>query len=292
MEWQDWQEQIGAKDLPWFAREKLRNGSFATFAGVRFASDPSGEWEACSYGDACLFVVRNDAVLLSSPITSSEAFNNNPPLLATLADVVPEHVRIVTGIAEPGDIFYLATDALAQWFLAQTERGEKPWIAFDTGILTDADLQSFVAEYREQKSEERRRNPSVDCPAGSGMSDWPGSDHYTNAIQSPSTCFRDADLRHASVEWNKRTRMPKVYTGNFAQVYELRNSSSRWAVKCSPVLPLIFAADILRLHKRLRQHAYPISSTSSFLKPNPCQWEALPDCEDGMDRRAVSRQVR
>lgn len=151
MEWQDWQEQVGAKDLPWFAREKLRNGSFATFAGVRFASDTGGEWEACSYGDACLFVVRNDAVLLSSPITSSEAFNNNPPLLATLGDVVPEHVRIVTGIAEPGDIFYLATDALAQWFLAETERGEKPWIAFDTGILTDADLQSFVAEYREQK---------------------------------------------------------------------------------------------------------------------------------------------
>lgn len=150
-EWQEWHDKVAAKDLPWFAREKLRNGSFATFAGVSFASDLSGAWEACSYGDACLFIVRNNAVLLSFPLTSSDAFNNNPPLLATLADVIPTHVQIVSGFAEPGDSFYLATDALAQWFLAETERSEKPWIAFDTGILTDADLQSFVAEYREQR---------------------------------------------------------------------------------------------------------------------------------------------
>jgi hypothetical protein len=64
------------------------------------------------------------------------------------------------------------------------------------------------------------------------MSEWPGSNDYTIAIQSPSTCFRDADLKHSLLERNKLTRMPKVWTGNFAQVYELRNSSSRWAVKC------------------------------------------------------------
>jgi len=64
------------------------------------------------------------------------------------------------------------------------------------------------------------------------MSYWPSSNDYTAAIQSPQICFRDPDLTTASVEKNKLTRMPKVWTGNFAQVYELRNSTKKWAVKC------------------------------------------------------------
>jgi hypothetical protein len=158
MEWQEFHDTVAAKSLPWFAREKLRQGSFATFAGISFASDLSGAWQACSYGDACLFVVRNDALLLAFPIASSDSFNNSPPLIATLGDVLPEHVRIEAGLAQPGDSFYLATDALAQWFLAETEHGDKPWMAFDTGISNDADLKSFVTEYREQK---RLKNDDV-----------------------------------------------------------------------------------------------------------------------------------
>jgi hypothetical protein len=145
-EWQEWHERVSVKDLPWFAREKLRNGSYATFAGLRFEADLSGDWEACSYGDACLFVVRHDALLHSLPLTSSEAFNNSPPLLATLGDVLLEHVQIVRHQAEPGDSFYLATDALAQWFLAAHARGDKPWIAFD--FDTEGDLARFVTECR------------------------------------------------------------------------------------------------------------------------------------------------
>lgn len=64
------------------------------------------------------------------------------------------------------------------------------------------------------------------------MSAWPSSNDYTAAIQSPQFCFRDLDLKNASVEKNRLTRMPKVWTGNFAQVYELRTPTKRWAVKC------------------------------------------------------------
>jgi len=64
------------------------------------------------------------------------------------------------------------------------------------------------------------------------MAGWPSSNDYTTAIQSPQICFRDPDLKIASVERNKLTRMPKVWTGNFAQVYELTTPSKRIAVKC------------------------------------------------------------
>lgn len=64
------------------------------------------------------------------------------------------------------------------------------------------------------------------------MSEWPNPNDYTAAIQAPQVCFRNADLRLCGVEKHALTRMPKVWTGNFAQVYELRNGHVRWAVKC------------------------------------------------------------
>ena len=151
IEWEGFQTEVSAKDLPWFAREKLRNGSFATLAGVRFAPDLTGAWQACSYGDACVFVVRNDLLLHSFPVNSSESFGNSPPLISTLTHISPEHFKTLAGLAEAGDRFYLATDALAQWFLSEVERNEKPWVAFDTGIFSDDDLKSFVSEYRGYK---------------------------------------------------------------------------------------------------------------------------------------------
>ena len=64
------------------------------------------------------------------------------------------------------------------------------------------------------------------------MIPWPSSNDYTAAIQNPQVCFRDPDLKHAVVQKHPLTRMPKVWTGNFAQVYELTNGKVRWAVKC------------------------------------------------------------
>jgi len=64
------------------------------------------------------------------------------------------------------------------------------------------------------------------------MTGWPDSSEYTIAVQNPQVCFRDPDLAQACVERTRLTGMPKVWSGNFAQVYQLRNGSQRWAVKC------------------------------------------------------------
>jgi len=64
------------------------------------------------------------------------------------------------------------------------------------------------------------------------MSDWPAPTEYTIAVQNPHVCFRDPELKSAIVQRTVSTGMPKVWTGNFAQVYELRTATGRWAVKC------------------------------------------------------------
>lgn len=68
------------------------------------------------------------------------------------------------------------------------------------------------------------------------MSDWPAPHEYTIAVQNPHVCFRDPELKGASVQRAASIGMPKVWTGNFAQVYELRtgarDGAGRWALKC------------------------------------------------------------
>jgi hypothetical protein len=64
------------------------------------------------------------------------------------------------------------------------------------------------------------------------MTEWPGANAYTVAIQNPQACFRDADLKAAQVARLALTGMPKVWSGNYAQVYDLESAAGRWAVKC------------------------------------------------------------
>jgi Protein phosphatase 2C len=147
-EWRRWADAAALGDLPWFARETLRTGAFATFIGLAFSQ---GEWHAVACGDACLFVVRDDRLAAAFPLADGDGFDNTPPLVATANNFGGpgnNDLRTATGIAEPGDSFYLMTDALAHWFLADHDRGEKPWIALDA-VRTPRDLDLFVSASRE-----------------------------------------------------------------------------------------------------------------------------------------------
>jgi WD40 repeat protein len=62
---------------------------------------------------------------------------------------------------------------------------------------------------------------------------WPLSQDYNEAVQNPHVCFADADLRAGEVATNA-LGLPMPRSGNFADVYEVRNPATggRWAVKC------------------------------------------------------------
>ncbi len=59
---------------------------------------------------------------------------------------------------------------------------------------------------------------------------WPTPADYQDAIQSPSTCFKDADLKGGTAKMNT-LGLPQVASGNFASVYRITNVKS-WAVRC------------------------------------------------------------
>jgi regulation of enolase protein 1 (concanavalin A-like superfamily) len=60
---------------------------------------------------------------------------------------------------------------------------------------------------------------------------WPLSQDYNEAIQDPRNSFSDPELQTGEAAANA-LGIPMPRSGNFADVYEIRCPSSKWAVKC------------------------------------------------------------
>lgn len=121
--------------VPWYVGAKLKDGAFAAFVGLTLhdgsRNGTGGTWRALAVGDSCLFHVRGSKLLAHGPMARSEDFGSNPLLLSTSGTRKlsrgETHVTVLTGDWKPRDVFFLATDALSQWLLAEQERGRSPW---------------------------------------------------------------------------------------------------------------------------------------------------------------------
>lgn len=168
--WQTaWQAAIQDRinDLPWFAAAKVEQGAFSTF--LQLTLHPDGTWQALAIGDSCLvqcrkgkLVWRNGDYAFSFPLQTSEAFSARPYLLPTRPDMnsrVREYFRETQGKWQAGDEFLLMTDALAAWFVRETEQSRFPQDV----------LRAFVEHH-------------VEFP------------EYQNDISSPPHCWNGVDI--------------------------------------------------------------------------------------------------
>lgn len=175
---------IQPESLPWNQALKAERGDGATLLGMQFKSltppkapipplleadplipipsDEDGEtlrntqneilryreWSALAIGDCFVMQVRDDAVEAAFPFTSSEQFDSTPFLLSTRYNNAPVLDQMATcrGECESGDVFLLATDALAKWILQQWENGEKPWLALQS--MDSDSFEAFVLDLR------------------------------------------------------------------------------------------------------------------------------------------------
>ena len=149
-----WNQSIHWDRIPWHGEAKTRAGSLATFLGLKITRPPGSrrdlKWQALAVGDSCLFVVRQDELKVSFPLDDAGQFNNAPFLLCSNPAGnrrVWESVRQVGGSCRPGDVFILASDALACWFLAKKADGEKPWETLLT--LDSSGWDSWVGDQRQ-----------------------------------------------------------------------------------------------------------------------------------------------
>jgi len=162
-----WDDEISAylaerraRDSPiqWYEQPGLAKGAHSTVTALQFwggQKDERARWAAAGLGDSCLFQVRDEGMLVSFPIADTAEFSYQPSLLPsreTEEDVVRRHICLRTGEWMAGDTFYLATDALAAWFLRSAAEDGRPWEPLrdlDT-VDADSDFPDWVEERRDR----------------------------------------------------------------------------------------------------------------------------------------------
>lgn len=134
-EYKQRREESG-KPIAWYEEPGLEHGAHATLLVAEFRSDANdtdglrGTWTAEAIGDSCLFQVSDDELKAAFPLQASVQFNTSPALAHTgIRDrrLLDKHRTSLEGTWTSGDSFFLCTDALAAWFLAEHEAASVPW---------------------------------------------------------------------------------------------------------------------------------------------------------------------
>lgn len=111
------------RSLPWYARAKMsRQGAFATFLGLRLTQGGGRRrWTAVACGDTCLFHVVGEHVRVAFPVQSMSEFGNRPELVPSNSAFPLPPFRRREETWGSGDVFLLATDAVAMWLLDERD---------------------------------------------------------------------------------------------------------------------------------------------------------------------------
>lgn len=163
-----WAEEVDGRPLPWYAEAKRADGAFAAFLGLvlRGGRDASGagRWRALAVGDCCLFQVRRDGLAAAFPVPHSSDFGNRPDLLGSRppGKLAPRPRSLRSqGDWQMGDRFFLATDALAEWFLRRHEEGLKPWQELEPLLSGSRAAATFAEWARKSRAGGSLRNDDI-----------------------------------------------------------------------------------------------------------------------------------
>lgn len=166
---EEWQKAISGRKLAWYAEEKAERGAFAALLGLSLNDKNEGkpgQWKAEAVGDCCLLHGREGKVLKAFPLSKSEEFNNSPFLISSNSEDNPQAVPAfvsVTGDWQPGDCFYLMSDAISHWaFKREEEYGDV--IHWLKGLTSQEELTTFCEEQRKAVGSDSRplmRNDDV-----------------------------------------------------------------------------------------------------------------------------------
>ena len=142
-----WHDAWKDKKLPWYAEAKERDGSFAAFVGLKLETRPRPRWRALALGDSCLFHWHGDKLLRAMPLDDAKKFTATPPLVASRPaqhEAAFAKTVMLTDDLRAGDVFWLASDAIAAWLL-------RAWAEEDP---LAARLQELLCEKRPQELNE------------------------------------------------------------------------------------------------------------------------------------------
>jgi hypothetical protein len=116
----DWKPPGSPLFAAWYTEAKEEQGSFATLVGLEFrkSTGQSGlAWKSVAIGDSCLLLLRRDRFEVTFPLSAVGEFGNRPALVPSSRDRRCPEPAWLAGWVEPGDLYLLATDAVARLLL-------------------------------------------------------------------------------------------------------------------------------------------------------------------------------
>ncbi|HKI30443.1 MAG TPA: protein phosphatase 2C domain-containing protein [Gemmataceae bacterium] len=158
-----WLKEVMGLELPWYAEMKRDEGAFATLLGLDLRApvgNRPGGWRAVAIGDTCLVRVRRRHQVQAFPLSRAADFDNQPSLVGS-HDVPPPEPLRCAGSFRRGDRLLLMTDALAQWFLGDWERGGRPWDAIARLLSTARPEEAFAAWIEDLRAAAELRDDDV-----------------------------------------------------------------------------------------------------------------------------------
>lgn len=159
------EERVAAgRPIQWFEEPGIARGAFATLLGVEFGTrrQSSGSWAALSIGDSCVFQVRANELVTAFPLERTAEFDNAPGLVPSRPSrmgAVVDVARVAKGEWRSRDEFFIGTDAISRWFLAEVERGAAPWHELAQFDADDPD--GFHGWVNDRRTDGRMRDDDV-----------------------------------------------------------------------------------------------------------------------------------
>ena len=151
-----WAATIDEQSLAWHQKAKLPEGAGTTLlwvevTGSESADDVSRPRRLRCYcvGDCCLFHIRGGHVLETFPVLDSARFDQNPRVIRSVFKRSESvEFEAMETQCHPGDLFVLASDAVACWTMRQIEAGVSvDWQAY--WRLSHEDWQRWMVELRQ-----------------------------------------------------------------------------------------------------------------------------------------------
>lgn len=159
-------------NFPWYLKEKMESGAFSTFTGLSINLKKNKKnkyrWNSIAIGDSCLFHIRKDKLKLGYPVLSSNDFSMFTSAISSNFTVNNKlelwgKFAREQGNWKYGDQFFLLTDAIGQWFMAEYEKGNKPWKQLFS-VARSSERDSLFEEFIETlRREGSLHNDDVTC---------------------------------------------------------------------------------------------------------------------------------
>lgn len=129
----DWQSKIdhivSRPETRWFTKSQYNRNepALATFVGLQFIESQQ-KWIAQALGDSFLFFIPENSNKIETKLSSKTEpikFDNFPDYLSSIGSSHKGEKKLIKAGKIQAGTFYLMTDALAEWFLLNTEEAKQ-----------------------------------------------------------------------------------------------------------------------------------------------------------------------